>query len=286
MKFCVVDLRKNLLRGHVMSWGRYDECEKNNYVRPSYRLATKLSISRALVFTRFRPVDIINRALYRVGWRIIISFIPLILTLALLNEIDSNAILSQPLDQLPMLLIKANSLYARYNYSGALGYFTEALKIEPNNTYILSRIGAALFDSGHVDESIAYFDKALSIQPNDIRALVTMGRAQGLVGNYSEAIFYFDRSLKIYQNNSQALYGKGEALVAMGYPKESLAYLDRAIEMDPLNSYVLMIKGIALEKVGNVKQAMSTFDKVLEIDPSNWYVRGLKSKLLNITIVR
>jgi len=73
-----------------------------------------------------------------------------ILVVACLIFFTSDNSLGQlPEDKFATLLLKGNYLYAHYNYSGAINYFSEALSMEPNNTYVLNRLGEVMFDSGH-----------------------------------------------------------------------------------------------------------------------------------------
>ena len=63
-----------------------------------------------------------------------------------------------------------NAIYAK-NFTGAISYFDQALKINPNNTNALINKGVALGNLQNFTGAISYFDQALKINPNNTDAI-------------------------------------------------------------------------------------------------------------------
>jgi tetratricopeptide (TPR) repeat protein len=100
-----------------------------------------------------------------------------------------------------------NAIYAK-NFTGAISYYDQALKINPNNTNALINKGVALGNLQNFTGAISYFDQALKINPNNTDVLNNKGAALIKEGKFDEANSNFDKVLKINPKNSIALSNK------------------------------------------------------------------------------
>jgi Flp pilus assembly protein TadD len=84
------------------------------------------------------------------------------------------------------------------DYPRALSAFSEALKIQPNNSDALSGTGAVLRRQGHWAEAAEKFSKVAELDPRSAARLYDLGFSCELAGRYAEADRAFVRSLALY----------------------------------------------------------------------------------------
>ena len=101
-----------------------------------------------------------------------------------------------------------------------------------------------LLDAKNFTGAISYFDQVLKIDPNNTNALINKGVALGNLQNFTGAISYFDQVLKINPNNIDALNNKGAALIKEDKFDEANSIFDKVLKIDPKNSIALSNKKV------------------------------------------
>ncbi len=82
----------------------------------------------------------------------------------------------------------AEILDNQYDFQGAEEYIKLALKIEPDNPYVLRNVGRFYTIMGRHDESISFCKRALQYDPINRSALLYLTRAYFYAGHYEEAL--------------------------------------------------------------------------------------------------
>lgn len=129
------------------------------------------------------------------------------------------------------------NLYANKLYDPAIGEFTRAAELDPDNQYIYSNRGQAYLDKGEVDKAIADFTKAINI--NGITA-----------GDH----YYFN-------DRARAYFRKGALDLA-------LADVNQAIALYANNAYGYYLRGFIHKTRGNTAQAVADFQAALKVNPN------------------
>ena len=116
----------------------------------------------------------------------------------------------------------------------------------------LASKGVAADSLGDHLQAMKFFSQALKINPNDLYANDGMGSALISLKNYREAIYYYDRVLASDPSHEVALIGKGLALSYVGNNPGSLYYLDKALVQRPNDYALLMIRDLCSLQLGTI----------------------------------
>jgi hypothetical protein len=113
------------------------------------------------------------------------------------------------------LFQKAIEARSKYDFSGALRYFEEALKLEPNNTDIMLAMSDSYAHDNDLETAVSYIDKAVSIDStnsgfyNDRGLLYyKMSDNDKALNDYKKALRIDSLNPKIYLNLTLVYYYK------------------------------------------------------------------------------
>jgi tetratricopeptide (TPR) repeat protein len=115
----------------------------------------------------------------------------------------------------------------------AIADFTEAIRIEPKNTYAFSERGATYRDMGKVSEAIADFTEAISIDPKDVYAYGRRGTIYRGLGRVTEAIADFTEVIRIKPKEAYGYIRRGTTYREMGKLKAAIEDYSVALDVDP-----------------------------------------------------
>ena len=118
------------------------------------------------------------------------------------------------------------------NPKEALRYFTQVLKLDPNNRKTLVKTGNVLGKIGKYQQAISFYDSVLNQDSNDQLALLNKGLALHFLEKYDDAIICFDKVLEINSNNLTALYNKSSSLIKKNRIKQGLEILQQVVKKD------------------------------------------------------
>jgi tetratricopeptide (TPR) repeat protein len=83
------------------------------------------------------------------------------------------------------------------NFPKAKGYFESALRLQPENSTLLTYYSACLLRTGHASEAVTYADRAVRADANSPDALAMLGFAQFASDHTADAIAAWKKSLKL-----------------------------------------------------------------------------------------
>jgi len=117
----------------------------------------------------------------------------------------------------------------------AIFYYTEALKIVPNDALCLNNRAWAKFKLGQCDGAVDDIDKSL-VAKKTAYSLHTKASILVCQKRYHEAIGYFDQALVLLEEpDGQFYYDRGKAKEMMGDKKGAKLDFEKGIEIDPTN---------------------------------------------------
>lgn len=134
-----------------------------------------------------------------------------------------------------------------------------------------------LFDSGKYDKSTMCYDAALRIDPEDVYLLNKQGDNLSRLGEFSKAIYCYDKALLYEPDNEYILNNKAIALLNSGDVAGAIEISDVAMEVNPNSSIVLYWRGFILEVLRKYDEALDVYNKLIKIDGENpevWNSRG------------
>ena len=134
-----------------------------------------------------------------------------------------------------------------------------------------------LFDSGKFDKSAMCYTAALKIDPDDVYLLNKKGDNLSRLGLFKEAIDCYDKALAIESDNEFILNNKAIALLNSGNVDEALEVSDIAYEVNPNSPIVLYWRGFIYEVLRRFDDALIVYNKLIYLDGDNpevWNARG------------
>ena len=108
------------------------------------------------------------------------------------------------IDKYNNLFHKANDLYQQKEYKKALSIYQQIRERFPEDTSLLSNLGATLLKLGNIKEAKNILDKALSIDENHISALVNRGSLYKNIGEFQKSKIDLEKAVKLDEANIDA----------------------------------------------------------------------------------
>jgi protein O-mannosyl-transferase len=155
------------------------------------------------------------------------------------------------------------------HWSDSESLWVHTLGATTNNSVAHNNLGAAVLDSGRVDEAIAHFKTALEINPRNAFAYNNLGSAMIQAGDATDAIVPFTKALQVDPKYAGAHNGLGNALLQAGRMDEAAAHYTRALALKP--DYVEAHNGLgnALLQSGRIDAAIREYQETLRLDPNH-----------------
>lgn len=82
------------------------------------------------------------------------------------KDAQEHSLSSEEKSKLSALIVRANELFYRGNFAGALTLINQAETIDGKNIQVKTMKGSLLIETKHVDEGIQYWKDALKLNPN------------------------------------------------------------------------------------------------------------------------
>jgi tetratricopeptide (TPR) repeat protein len=146
-------------------------------------------------------------------------------------------VIENKIDLLPDRSASLSYLGSLYNMKGraskAIGYYTEALRIDPYSAVTHNNMAIALTKMGRLDEAIRHFSEALRINPEYTKAHNDLGVALAKQGRLDEAISHYSEALRTNPGYAEAHNNLGIALARKGKIEDAVAHFREALRIRP-----------------------------------------------------
>lgn len=224
--------------------------------------------------------------------------------------------LSEMPDKVLSLLYLCDLFYAEERFDDSIAACRSALKVEPDSSKALRRMGYLLMDTGNPVDAVPYFEKALQINPEYLDvghrlaiALVRLGRydeginrlkevldidpelvnvhiSMGLIlfnlGRYDEAAVHCRAVLKLAPNVASHHINLGTVLIRQGRHEEAIDQFRKAVRIDPDDARWYNSLGLGLMGADRLEEAISNFKQALELKPDYSEAGGNLEKALGL----
>ena len=163
------------------------------------------------------------------------------------------------------------------NLEKAIGYFEDALRIDPNYAYAwvqLSRVHSTQADQGHVSVEEGYaksrkeVQKALELNSNLAEAHAQMGWIKTSYDwDWTGADAAYKRAMELEPENADVVRRAAVLTATLGRFDEAITLDRRAIEIDPLRVATHHNLGFHAIYAGRKQEAETALRKALELNP-------------------
>jgi tetratricopeptide (TPR) repeat protein len=149
----------------------------------------------------------------------------------------------------------------------ALGFLSQALRINSGSADAMSNLGLALHATGRFDEAVVNYRSALRLAPDHPEILYNLGNACLELGRIDEALASFDAVLAKNPGHVGALVNRGNTLLRFNQPAKAIASYDAALAAMPGHPQILTNRGHALRRLDRPLEALADFEAALAAGP-------------------
>ena len=127
-----------------------------------------------------------------------------------------------------------SKLYKDKRFFDAVIIFRQALKLAPNNLFVIAHLAIAKIEVGKISDARAGLEKVIIQKPNDILVLTNLAIVYLRLKDFDKAIASLKQILELDPQNAIAHNYMGLALGKTGKPKEAEDSFLRSITIDPI----------------------------------------------------
>jgi Flp pilus assembly protein TadD len=184
---------------------------------------------------------------------------------------DSSALFTHAQDATGDNFVALNGLgslkAAGGDYSGALGYYREAVRINPGYAEARSNLGIAYYKLGRLDEAIQAYRDALQSSPDYAEAHYNLGVALLATGRVDDAIGAYQAAMRSNPRHAAARYNLSLALESAGRTQEAMEQYYETIRISPDFAEAHNNLGILLFDQGRIAEAIVQFSTAVRLKP-------------------
>ncbi len=200
---------------------------------------------------------------------------------------------------------KGRQLLRSRRYAEAQKLFQLGLEKEPENPYLLSGMGDACRERGHLTEAercyrlllevdsknlfalrglgdvckklnrhhdaILQWEKYISLRPQDKFVMSRIADSYKVLQQYAKAEEVYHQILKFATEDRFALTGLADLQHQLGKDEQAIATYERVLKFDENELHILTIIGKLCWRISDFDRAESYFRRALQVDPNNPY---------------
>jgi len=153
------------------------------------------------------------------------------------------------------------------HYPEAIGYYREALKLDPYIQGLQTNLGLAYFKNGQFKDAIKPFTAALHGNPGNEQLLTLLGMAHYGVGDYLVAIPYLKQAAEKQSTNLPLRLALAHSCLWSKQYDCVLATYKEILTLDPNSAEAEMLAGEAMDETGDDAGAMMHFQAAAAANP-------------------
>lgn len=116
-----------------------------------------------------------------------------------------------------------------------------------------------LYQQGKYEDAIGYYTKATIIKPDDAKTLLKIGDIYNLIGNEEKSIMYYEHSTKADADFADGWFKLGLAYAKAKQTKDSISCFEKVINLTPDYPYSYYALGMAYETLGDSFNAIENY---------------------------
>jgi tetratricopeptide (TPR) repeat protein len=156
----------------------------------------------------------------------------------------------------------------RGDYDKAVKYFTEAIRLKPNDASAYTKLGNVYCEKGDYDQAIANYTKAIGINPDHANKVYNCrGIAYRFKGKYDQAIADFTEAIRIDPDNAAVYKNRGDVYCDRGGYDRAAADFTEAIRLKPNDAATYKSRGDAYASQEEYNKAIADFTKAIRLNP-------------------
>ena len=156
-------------------------------------------------------------------------------------------------------------LYFEKRYKEATDYYTTAVGLGLNNSYLFYDRGTAYTKLKEFGLAVRDYERSIELNSEFAPAHLKLGYVHARLSNWQEAIANLDKGIALNPNVATAYNNRAWAYLQLGQPSSGLADAIRALELTPNDPVILDTRGRIYEAIGLIDEAIKDFERALEL---------------------
>jgi tetratricopeptide (TPR) repeat protein len=152
----------------------------------------------------------------------------------------------------------------------ARAVYVEALRIAPDDDYILENFAYFLADRDDLKGAIEQWEKVRAIIPQDHTAYFELGRLAGRQGKYDEAKTLLGKTVVMHPSFAPGWLELGKVQAASGNYQLAVQAFDQAIKFEPQDAQGWFYSGLALAMLDRSEAAIQHYHQAVKLAPNDW----------------
>ena len=154
------------------------------------------------------------------------------------------------------------------NYKKAEQRLRLALKLAPNDTRILNKLGDALYEQKKHQESLEYLNRSLVLDSNSADTKFSIGINYLKMSYFEDARRMFSDITKDTPKSFEAQFNLGQAYKGLSQYYSAVSAFRTAVEIQPSDADAHYEYAVCLNKIGTTEDVIEEYQKLLDINPN------------------
>ncbi len=175
-----------------------------------------------------------------------------------------------------LCLDQANNYFANYDYQEAVGYYLQALRMQPTNSAIYFKLSQCFYNLQQIDQALNYFKQAIDLNDqrlNEQRLMPSFSEYAYKIAQVCEqkkdfamAIKFYLESLDSEECRWQAYFNLGNIFARLRQWNTSLKYYQQAMQIKPANYWLLNNAGNVCLELGYFFSAREYYLEAIKLN--------------------
>jgi len=158
----------------------------------------------------------------------------------------------------------------------AIADFSEALRLDPKDTYAFNARGITWGIKGDLDRAIADYSEAIRLNPHNANVFGNRGLAWGYKGDYDRAIADYSEAIRLNPHSANVFGNRGLAWGYKGDYDRAIADYSEAIRLNSQFAFAFNNRGLAWIYKGDFDQAIADYSMAIHLNPQ--FEQAFKSR--------
>jgi tetratricopeptide (TPR) repeat protein len=166
-------------------------------------------------------------------------------------------------------LDRGTMFHERGDYETAIAEFTEAIRLDPNNSFAYFLRGYAYKEKKQYDRAINDLTTAIRLDPNNYVAYTCRGYVYTFIDQDDQAISDYTMAISLNPDDSSTYYKRGRTYYVKDQYDQAISDCTMAINLDPDYVDAYALRGIIYADKGMKNEAIRDFEKAISLDPDD-----------------
>ncbi len=161
-----------------------------------------------------------------------------------------------------------NELAERDDFAKAIGYYNEALEVDPESPTTQFNRALALHRLGRIDDTISSYQRVIELEPTTAVAHLNLGAILAGAGRLKDGLAHLEKAVQLNPGLAVSHYHYGLALSRNGDAVKAITHLRRAALLAPDYSESRVQLAKLLDAQGEYEDALKQLSECIQLRPS------------------